>query len=191
MEHSSRIANRRETLRGALLRIIPPSSRFVWEVGSGHGHFLVAYAAAHPADLCIGIDIASDRIARANRKRERAGLPNLHFVRADADDFLAAIPKGACFTAVFILFPDPWPKRRHHKKRVMTSGFLTAVAEAAGKGARLHFRTDREPYFRAAASAVGAHADWVVSDPVAWLFEEPSVFQRRAERYFSLVATRR
>jgi tRNA (guanine-N7-)-methyltransferase len=191
LDHTSRIAARRESLRGALLQVIPSSSRFVWEVGSGHGHFLVAYAAAHPKEHCIGIDIASDRIARAVRKHERARLPNLHFVRADAEDFLAAIPKGARLTAIFILFPDPWPKRRHHKKRVMTHEFLGAAAAAAGQGAGLYFRTDHEPYFREAATAIRAHADWKESDPAQWPFEEPSVFQKRAERYFSIAATRR
>jgi tRNA (guanine-N7-)-methyltransferase len=152
----------------------------------------VAYAAAHPKERCIGIDIASDRITRAVRKRERARLPNLHFVRADADDFLASIPKGARLAAIFILFPDPWPKRRHHKKRVMTPEFLSAAAALAEEGASLFFRTDHEPYFRAAAAATRAHADWKESDdPAAWPFDEPSVFQKRAERYFSLVATRR
>jgi tRNA (guanine-N7-)-methyltransferase len=191
LEHASRIEGRRETLREALLQIIPCSSRLVWEVGSGHGHFLTAYSAAHPKEICVGIDIASDRIARADRKRARARLTNLHFVRADAEDFLAAMPKGARFAAIFILFPDPWPKRRHQKNRVMNAGFLSAAAAAAGKGTGLFFRTDHEPYFREAAAAVRAHADWEQSDPAPWPFEEPTVFQKRAARHFSLVAQRR
>jgi tRNA (guanine-N7-)-methyltransferase len=185
------MAERRDALRGALLQIIAPASQLVWEVGSGHGHFLAAYAAAHPKDCCVGVDIASDRIARADRKRERAKLPNLHFVRADADDFLAVMPETARFTAIFILFPDPWPKRRHGKNRIMKPEFLTAAAAAAERGTRLFFRTDYEPYFREATGVVRAHADWEESDPAAWPFEEPTVFQRRAQRHFSLVAIRR
>ncbi len=191
LEHTSRIAERREALRGALLGIIPLDSRFVWEVGSGHGHFLAAYAAMHPTERCVGVDIASDRIARALRKRERARLANLHFIHADADDFLAVIPENARFTAIFILFPDPWPKRRHNKNRVIKPGFLSAAAALAGKGTGLYFRTDHEPYFREAAAAIRDHADWQESDPAAWPFEEASVFQKRAERHFSLVAMRR
>jgi tRNA (guanine-N7-)-methyltransferase len=190
-EHASRIAERRAALRDVLLEIIAPGSRFVWEVGSGHGHFLTAYAAAHPAECCVGIDIAADRLARADRKRERAGLANLHFVRADADDFLAVMPEKARFAAIYILFPDPWPKRRHSKNRIMKPEFLAAAASAAAKGTPLCFRTDDEPYFREAVAAVRAHADWEESDPAAWTFEEPTVFQRRAARHFSLVAKRR
>jgi len=191
LEHDSRIAERRGALKIALLQIIPPASRFVWEVGSGHGHFLAAYAEAHPEARCIGIDIASDRIARAERKRERARLANLHFVRADADDFLAAMPASARFDAIFILFPDPWPKRRHNKHRVMKPEFLAAATAMAGKGARLYFRTDHEPYFREAAAIVRAHAEWEEAGPAEWPFEEQTVFQKRADRHFSLVARRR
>jgi len=191
LEHASRIAERREALRTKLAAIIAPGSRFVWEVGCGHGHFLAAYAHAHPGECCVGVDVASDRIARANRKRERASLGNLHFVRAGADDFLAVMPKDALFTSIFILFPDPWPKRRHSDKRVMKPEFLAAAAAAAAKGARLYFRTDHQPYFEQASAAIRAHADWEESDPSAWPFEEPTVFQKLAERYFSLVATRR
>ena len=121
------IRERREALREVLGRILGPESRFVWEIGSGHGHFLAAYARTHPGKVCVGIDIASDRVARADRKRERALLGNLHFIRADAEDFLASMPDGARFTAVFILFPDPWPKRRHHKNR----GFAVLLAGAS------------------------------------------------------------
>jgi tRNA (guanine-N7-)-methyltransferase len=69
-------------------------------------------------------------------------------VRADAEDFLASIPEGASFERIFILFPDPWPKRRHHKNRVVNATFLSEVARGARKGAGLYFRTDHEPYFR-------------------------------------------
>jgi tRNA (guanine-N7-)-methyltransferase len=190
-DHASRISRRREALRSTLESTAGPSARFVWEVGSGHGHFLTAYASAHPETTCIGIDIASDRIVRSERKRVRSRLGNLHFVRAAADDFLAALPAGARFLAIYILFPDPWPKRRHHKNRVMTAGFLTAAAAASVKGAPLYFRTDHESYFLKAAAVVRSHSEWAPADPAPWPFEEPTVFQLKAERHFSLVALRR
>jgi tRNA (guanine-N7-)-methyltransferase len=190
-EHASRLSSRREALRETLLRIAGPAARFVWEVGSGHGHFLAAYAAAHPETRCIGVDIASDRIARAERKRARARLANLDFVRAEAADFLAVLPEGARCVAIYILFPDPWPKRRHHKNRLMTTAFLSAVAAASTEGAPLFFRTDHQPYFLEAGATVRSHPDWVEAGPAAWPFEETTVFQRRAERHFSLVALRR
>jgi tRNA (guanine-N7-)-methyltransferase len=188
--HAGLLAERRERLRRELLKIVPPGSSFVWEVGSGHGHFLSAYAAAHPETLFIGIDIASDRVARARRKCDRARLGNLHFFLADDIDFLSAIPEGAHFAAVFMLFPDPWPKRRHHKNRVMKAEFLSAVSARAGRGASLYFRTDHEPYYQEAADIVRAHPDWAESVGAPLPFEEPTVFQERAERHFTLVAKR-
>lgn len=188
--HRRLIAQRRDHLRRELLEIIPSSGRFVWEVGSGHGHFLSAYAATHPGELCIGVDISSDRVARAKRKQSRARLGNLHFFLADADDFLAAMPVGAHFGDVYLLFPDPWPKRRHHKNRVLKPGFLAAVAARTTKGAALYFRTDHEDYFREAVALVRAHSDWSESADAGLPFEEPTVFQKRAERHFTLVAKR-
>jgi tRNA (guanine-N7-)-methyltransferase len=190
-EHNSHVADRREGLRHVISEIVRPTARFVWEVGCGHGHFLTAYARAHPDQTCIGIDITSDRVARANRKRERARLGNLHFVRAEADDFLAVMPERARFSSIFILFPDPWPKRRHHKNRIVRPDFLTTAAARADRGAALYFRTDHEPYFHDVGSAIAAHPDWREADAAPWPFEEPTVFQKRAARHFSLVATRR
>jgi tRNA (guanine-N7-)-methyltransferase len=190
-EHVSHIAERREGLRTAIAEIVKPSSRFIWEVGCGHGHFLSAFAKAHPDQVCIGVDITSDRIQRADRKRARARLGNLHFIRAEADDFLAVMAERARFTGIFILFPDPWPKRRHHKNRVVKPEFLTAVAEKSQKGASLFFRTDHEPYYRDVEAMLRTHSEWMEPDDASWPFEEPTVFQKRASRHFSLVAKRR
>jgi tRNA (guanine-N7-)-methyltransferase len=190
-EHGARMADRRTDLRAKLLEINPQTPSFVWEVGCGHGHFLAAYAAAHPERQCIGIDISSDRITRANRKRERARLANLRFVLAEADEFLGVMPKEFRFSAIYILFPDPWPKRRHHKNRVLKKEFLTAAAMAAGKGTQLFFRTDHEGYFRDAEREIRAHSEWKMTEDALLPFEEPTVFQKRAARHFTLVAARR
>jgi tRNA (guanine-N7-)-methyltransferase len=188
-DYITRMGQRRAVLSQALGQIIPAHSRLVWEVGCGHGHFLAAYAAAHPDQLCVGIDIMGDRIARAIRKRNRAKLDHLHFVHADANDFLDALPAGVEFAAIHVLFPDPWPKRRHHKNRLMQGAFLDAAAERAGEGARLYFRTDHEAYFAAAAAAVRANPHWRVVEE-AWPFELETVFQARAPSYQSLIAAR-
>ena len=190
-ERTSLVKERREALRGLLGEIIPASGSFVWEIGCGHGHFLSAYARAYPEELCIGIDIASERIGRAERKRERGRIGNLHFVRADAEDFLASCPEGLSFERIFILFPDPWPKRRHHKNRVVNPAFLADAARGARKGAGLYFRTDHEPYFREVEAVLSAHPDWAVPAVPTWPFEEPTVFEKRAKGHFSLEARRR
>jgi tRNA (guanine-N7-)-methyltransferase len=187
-EHTSYISGRRDDLKGKLESILGSKRDLVWEVGSGHGHFLTAYAKTHPDQTCIGVDIMSDRVIRAHRKRERAELAHLHFIRADAEDFLAVMPEGARFTSIFVLFPDPWPKRRHHKNRMMNEGFLSAVASRSSSETRLYFRTDHEEYFLAASSILKAHADWEVQEDRLLPFEEETVFQKRSAGHFTLVA---
>src|ERR1043166_2886469 len=91
----ARIKQRREELQERFAQIFSRRSDFVLEVGCGHGHFLTAYAQAHPATLCIGIDIENDRIGRAVRKRDRAKLENLHFIHSEARLFLNTLPSAA------------------------------------------------------------------------------------------------
>jgi tRNA (guanine-N7-)-methyltransferase len=188
--HLALIAQRRADLRAALARVLPPAARLVGEIGSGHGHFLTAYAAAHPGKLCIGIDLIGERVARATRKRDRAALPNLHFFQAEAHDFLNALPVGAAFSAIVMLFSDPWPKRRHHKNRLLQPAFLDALAARTGQGTRLYFRTDHRGYFAHATAVLAAHSAWRMDPAAPWIFETGTVFQARAPAYYSLVAER-
>lgn len=181
------ISARRSALRRQLDAFLPSNAAIVWELGSGHGHFLTAYAHAHPEKLCVGVDIIGERVERAERKRDRAKLANLHFLHAEARLFLTTLPAAAGFSEVFVLFPDPWPKLRHHKHRIMQTEFLHEVAGRARPGCRLYFRTDHEAYFASTRAIVAAHPKWQVSED-AWPFEFQTVFQSRAPSFFSLVA---
>jgi tRNA (guanine-N7-)-methyltransferase len=189
--YKARVILRGEALRASIALLLPPTSDLVLEIGCGHGHFLTAYATAHPDRICVGVDIVRDRIERAKRKARRARLTNLHFLNADAEEFLQALPAAVEIAWVFVLFPDPWPKRRHHKNRLIQPAFLEALAKRAGAGATLHFRTDFEPYFETAVAIVKTHRSWEIADQAAWPFEFQTVFQARAPQYFSLVIRRR
>jgi tRNA (guanine-N7-)-methyltransferase len=188
--HQQRLRERQESLSTALGRILPAQSAITWEVGCGHGHFLTAYAAANPSKLCVGIDIMGERIARATRKRDRASLKNLHFIHAEAGLFLSTLPAGTEISEIFILFPDPWPKVRHHKHRILSSSFLTATAARSKPHAQLCFRTDYSPYFESAVQTLAQHHDWQITSE-AWPFEYTSVFQTRAPSFQSFIARRR
>lgn len=190
-DYQAVLSERRKVLQEVLDRIMPSGGRFVWEVGSGHGHFLAAYAATHPDRLCIGVDLASDRIERALRKRDRARLGNLHFLRADARFFLQCLSGRSLISDLFVLFPDPWPKARHHKHRILQQDFLANAAAAALPDCRLHFRTDFRPYFDDACSAIRGSPHWqLLPDTTPWPFEYTTVFQHRAARHDSLIACR-
>lgn len=166
------------------------------ELGCGHGHYLVAYAAAHPGEYCVGLDLLADRVDRAQRKARRAGVTNLAFVQADAFLFLGALKDhlaGRCaqggeavrpLRRVFVLFSDPWPKRRHWKHRVLRTELLDALLPLAGPDVALHFRTDHGGYFADGMDVVSQHSSWRIgqSDEAAaqWPFEHVSVFEERA-----------
>ncbi len=181
------VADLKKTLR----EILTAKPHVTLEIGCGHGHYLTGYAAAHPHTFCLGIDLLKDRIARATRKRDRAGLPNLVFLQAEATDVLASLPASTTLSAVFILFPDPWPKRRHHKNRILQPEFLTALARKTSPCARLHFRTDYAPYFDDARRTLAAHPDWrLAASAEAWPFELKTVFESRAATFQSLIADR-
>ena len=186
----SKVAERHVALKATSATLLTGVGACVLEIGAGHGHFLTAYAAAHPERTCVGLDIIAERVDRANRKKNRARLGNLHFLHASAEDFLASMPENVRFTDVFVLFPDPWPKRRHHKNRLMQADFLSQIAAKAGQGLRLYFRTDDSDYFAAARAVVMEHPAWQVLD-APWAFEYETVFQERAPGYQSLVAALR
>lgn len=160
------------------------------ELGCGHGHYLNAYAASHPGEFCVGLDLIADRIARAGRKAARAKLTNLVFVQAEASLFLQALASAQLgpglaaprLRRIFLLFSDPWPKRRHWKHRVMQTTLLDALAALTEPGAALHFRTDHPDYFAYACEVVEAHAAWRLAgaEEAPWPFEHVSVFEERA-----------
>jgi tRNA (guanine-N7-)-methyltransferase len=171
---------------GAVLPITPLP--ILLEVGCGNGHFLVAYASAHPAQWCIGIDLRLERIEKALRKRDRAGLRNLHFLRCEAHDFLRELPANIRLLDVYLLFSDPWPKKRHHKNRLLQTEFLDLLAARAGQGSRLFFRTDNQSYFAAAVEVVSHHSRWHRLPPDPFPFEYPTIFQSRASTFHSFAA---
>lgn len=160
------------------------------EIGCGHGHYLAAYAAAHPEEFCVGIDLLEDRIDRATRKATRAKLPNLVFAQAEASLFLGALGESGAglppvrLRRVFVLFSDPWPKRRHWKHRVLQPALLDTLAPLTAPGAALHFRTDHADYFDYARAVVAEHPAWCLAEPDdpagAWPFEHVSVFEERS-----------
>jgi tRNA (guanine-N7-)-methyltransferase len=189
-EYQARCEARIAALRAQLSTLVPPGRSLTLEIGCGHGHFLTSYAAHHPSAFCIGIDLIIDRVARAGRKKTRAGVDNLCFLQAEAGEFLNALPPDVRLADIFVLFPDPWPKRRHHKNRLIQEGFLKDLARRADVSARLCFRTDFAPYFAEASRIITASGVWALSDSENWPHELETVFQSRAESFQSLVAVR-
>ncbi|CAM3132152.1 tRNA (guanine(46)-N(7))-methyltransferase TrmB [Rariglobus hedericola] len=183
-------ATRLAELRALLAPLLETKLPLTLEIGSGHGHYLTAYAQAYPERYCIGIDLIGDRLDRSARKSDRAKLKNISWLRADVGVFLEALPAETRLAEIFLLFSDPWPKRRHWKNRVLQPEFLSLLASKAGEGARFCFRTDHAPYFAQAQQFVTEHADWNLCPQEPWPFELATVFQQRAEAHQSFIARR-
>ncbi len=189
-EFVEHVTQRRTGLRAELAALLPPGAAIVLEIGSAHGHFLVRYAGENPAKLCVGVDLRGERVDRAKRKADRAKLPNCHFIRAEARELIECLPPEVTFAEVWVLFPDPWPKKRHHKNRLLQPEFFDFLAKRTGQGARLYFRTDYAEYFHEVAAFLRDLRSWQPDPHAAWPMEHETVFQARAPSYQSLVAVR-
>jgi tRNA (guanine-N7-)-methyltransferase len=188
---TARDAARRAALAAALAELYPRPASLIFEIGCGHGHLLAAYAAAHPEAFCLGVDLVTQRIARAQRKQRRLGLAHLAFLKADVADTLGALPPQARLAGIFVLFPDPWPKRAHHRRRLLQAELLDALAARAEPGAWLALRTDDAGFFAWARGQIQNHPAWRPAPEIPWPFEHPTYFQEIKGPHQSLLAARR
>ena len=108
---------RKEELRAECEEVLQGVDRILFEAGCGHGHWLTDYAEDTPDQFCIGIDLISFRIRKGLAKRDKRGLKNLHFIKAELGEFLEVLPERVRFDMTVLLFPDPWPKAKHHRRR--------------------------------------------------------------------------
>lgn len=190
--HEAYIRKRIDNLRAQLRELYSNTecSKLTLEIGCGHGHFLTAYGQEFSDTHAVGVDLNIERIRKAEKKRLSMGLQNLAFVRANVDDFIEALPEDLRYDSVFMLFPDPWPKKRHWKNRMVQTEFLTRLAAKCHPHARFHFRTDHEGLFDWAKEHVEAHPQWTLLPDAEWPFEIETVFQKKAPSYQSLIAER-
>lgn len=191
--HLRQVAARRGNLAAVAAAELQGWDEADLEVGCGHGHYLCAYAQAHPDRRAIGVDLITRRILLARRKAAKRGLANLRFFKADAGEFLELAPASLRFPRVLVLFNDPWPKVRHHKHRLLQPAFLDQLADRCPPRAQLCFRSDHREYAEWSRSQVAAHPAWELDPDSPWPFEAGSWFQDLlAERgHVSWIAHRR
>ena len=136
------------------------------ELGCGDGSFLVNYARRHPERNFIGVERLMGRIRKVDRKGRRAELGNLRGVRIESAYFLEYLLPQHCACAVHVYFPDPWPKRKHRKNRLINERFPDLARVALVPGGTVFLRTDHEDYFNQMTEVFGAnHAFRPVETP--------------------------
>ncbi len=186
-----RDAARQAALAVLLSAFYPRPVSLIFEVGCGHGHLLSAYAAAQPKEKFLGVDLVTQRIERAQRKQHRLGLANLVFLKADVAEALAALPRQVRLAGILVLFPDPWPKRAHLRRRLLQTELLDALAERAESGAWLALRSDNVNFFAWARAQIESHPAWRLAPEILWPFEHSTYFQEIKGPHQSLVAARK
>jgi tRNA (guanine-N7-)-methyltransferase len=130
-----------------LTALFPKAQPLEVELGCGDASFLVNYAKLHPERNFIGVERLLGRIRKLDRKGRRAGLANLRGVRIESAYFLEyLLPKNSA-AALHIYFPDPWPKRKHLKNRLINERFLQLAQQALAPGGIVYLRTDDSNYF--------------------------------------------
>lgn len=117
------------------------------EIGAGDGSFLVAYAKAHPELNIVGLERLLGRLRKIDRKARRAELENVRLLRLEASYFVEYMLAPDSVQAFHIYFPDPWPKRRHWKNRLVNQEFTRSLNKALMPGGAVYLRTDDKPYF--------------------------------------------
>lgn len=121
-------------------------ARRVLEIGFGNGDNLLALAASRPADDFLGIEVHRPGVGRLLLQLEERGLVNVRVVCWDAVEVLERHLDSQCLDEILILFPDPWPKKRHHKRRLIQSPFVGLLADRLRAGGVLRLATDWQPY---------------------------------------------
>ena len=127
-------------------RLFPEPRPLQIDVGCGKGRFLLARAAKEPDVNFIGIDRLLVRLRKIDKKLQRTGIQNVRLLRIEALYALTHLLPPACVSCFYIFFPDPWPKRKHHRRRLFKAEFLDVVERALVPGGVCHVASDHLEY---------------------------------------------
>jgi len=152
----------------------------VLEIGFGDGEVLLETAARHPNWNCMGAEVHEPGIGHCLLGIEQRGLANVRLINADVVDVLNGWLAPACLARVHIFFPDPWHKKRHHKRRLVQPEFIDKVARVLEPGGMLRLATDWAPYAEHMREVMQSSADFVEAEDD---FDRPlTKFEQRGRR---------
>jgi tRNA (guanine-N7-)-methyltransferase len=138
------------------VRVFGRNAPLVVEIGFGMGQATAAIAQAQPATDFLGIEVHEPGVGALLQLIDELALSNLRLLRHDAVEVLTAMVAPASLAAVHVFFPDPWPKKRHWKRRLIQPGFVALLASRLAPGGRLHCATDWQPYAEQMLEVLGA-----------------------------------
>lgn len=133
------------------------AGELVVEIGFGNGDALVHMAALETERNFIGIEVHPPGVGAALQKTEKQGLQNVRLVSVDAIDVLEKMFADDSLSELRLYFPDPWPKKKHHKRRIVQPVFLDLLAKKLAVGGRVHMATDWQEYAEHMLAVAQAH----------------------------------
>jgi tRNA (guanine-N7-)-methyltransferase len=164
--------------------LFAPPKQAVWlEIGFGGGEHLAAQAASHPEIGLIGCEVFESGIGAALSHIAAAGLGNVRIHPEDARDLLAAL-RPESLDRVFLLFPDPWPKRRHEARRFVSTDNLDLLARLMRDGGELRIASDDPTYIEWTLRHAPVHTafQWLARSPDDWLQRPSDAIETRYEK---------
>jgi tRNA (guanine-N7-)-methyltransferase len=168
-------------------RLFGRDARRVLDIGFGDGEALVTSALNNPAVDYLGIEVHEPGIGHLLLLLEQAAVANVRVLARDAAEAVPKLIAAQSFDVVDLFFPDPWPKKRHHKRRLVQPPFVAEIARVLKRGGFLHVATDWADYARHTREVLAASTELVAVDaadlglePLA--LRPPTKFERRGRR---------
>lgn len=146
-----------------LLAIFGHQAPLQVDLGCGDGSFLCELASQNPHRNFLGVEKLAGRVAKACRKS--AHLTNVRVLNVESGYAVRYLVPEASVETFYLLFPDPWPKRRHHRRRIVTNDFLDSVHRALGDNGILRIATDQSDYFQEIQQLTRRHSGFTTMDP--------------------------
>jgi tRNA (guanine-N7-)-methyltransferase len=132
------------------------------DLGCGDGAFLFALAQRHPEKNFLGIERLSGRVEKASRKA--AKIDNMRVLNVETSYAVCYLLPERSVETFYLLFPDPWPKRRHHRRRIVTPEFLSSIHSALEERGTLRIATDQADYFDQISGSARSHSGFEIVD---------------------------
>jgi tRNA (guanine-N7-)-methyltransferase len=145
-----------------LLAVFGRSAPVHVDLGCGDGSFLCELASRHPENNFLGIERLVGRVAKACRRA--AALENVRVLNAESSYTVAYLVPETSIETFYLLFPDPWPKRRHHRRRIFKADFLDSIHRALADRGFFHIATDQLEYFQQIRRLAQNHSGFAIVD---------------------------
>ena len=144
-------------------QLFPNSKNVILEIGFGMGEATALIGRDFPETGLLAVEVHKPGIGKLMARIEELELRNIRIIEGDAHPILKTMIPDSSVDGIHLFFPDPWPKARHHKRRLITPLFLNLTFEALKQGGRLVFVTDDESYFESATTSIAEHAQFDIA----------------------------